>query len=287
MSAIPEVSRVVNADDNGPSVPPSGTNNIMALRASCPQFRILVIGKANAGKTTILHKVCNATPETKPIVYDQNGKKLRGGFFQKTSALFQKPTLQRGEHNIEHQITFPGSQFIFHDSRGFEAGAVGEMEIVREFIRKRSDHEQLKDKVHAIWYCVPMDDSRPLSDPELGFFKEGTWGVPVIAIFTKFDAQINITFGKLLEDGKTDQEAFQGASQYANKIFQEQYLSRLKAVPYQPKEWICLQDMDKPENNCSELIERTAAAIDDDGLRRLFISVQAKDLKLNIKQAIG
>ncbi|KDQ52738.1 hypothetical protein JAAARDRAFT_702142 [Jaapia argillacea MUCL 33604] len=278
MSAIQEVSRVINADDNGPSVPRSGAIDIMALRASCPQFRILVIGKANAGKTTILHKVCNATPETKPIVYDQNGKEA--------FSAFQKPTAERGEHNIEHQITYPGSHFIFHDSRGFESGSEGEMEAVRNFLKERSDHELLKDKVHAIWYCVPMDDSRPLSDPELSFFKEGTWGVPVIAIFTKFDAQINIAFGKLLEDGKSDREALQGACQYADKIFREQYLSRLKSVPYRPKEWMCLRDMDKPENNCSELVERTAAAIDDNGLRSLFISVQAKDLKLNIKQAI-
>ncbi|KDQ50352.1 hypothetical protein JAAARDRAFT_100931, partial [Jaapia argillacea MUCL 33604] len=246
------------------------------------QFRILVIGKANAGKTTILHKVCNATPETKPIIYDQNGKEVRSNDHQASLLSL----VQRGEHNIEHQITFPGSHFIFHDSRGFESGSVDEMVTVRNFLRVRSDCELLKDKVHAIWYCVPMDDSRPLSDPELSFFKEGTWGVPVIAIFTKFDAQINIAFGKLLENNKSDQEAFQEAPQYAEEVFQEQYLSRLKSVPYQPKKWMCLKDMNKPENNCSELVEKTATAIDDNGLRSLFISVQAKDLKLNIKEAI-
>ena len=47
-----------------------------AIRRECPQFRILVIGKANAGKTTILRKVCNATPDAKPIIYDAQGKKL-------------------------------------------------------------------------------------------------------------------------------------------------------------------------------------------------------------------
>ncbi|KDQ53275.1 hypothetical protein JAAARDRAFT_137109 [Jaapia argillacea MUCL 33604] len=255
----------------------------MALRASCPQFRILVIGKANTGKTTILHKVCNATPETKLIIYDQNGKEVHSNDHQgwRTDG-----TESRGEHNIEHQITFPGSHFIFHDSRGFESGSVDEMVTVRNFLRVRSDRELLKDKVHAIWYCVLMDDSRPLSDPELSFFKEGTWGVPVIAIFTKFDAQINIAFGKLLENNKSDQEAFQEAPQYAEEVFQEQYLSRLKSVPYQPKKWMHLKDMDKQENNCSELVEKTAAAIDNNGLRSLFISVQAKDLKLNIKEAI-
>jgi hypothetical protein len=43
-------------------------------RYKCPYFRILVIGRANAGKTTILEKVCGVTKGTKPIIYDQNGK---------------------------------------------------------------------------------------------------------------------------------------------------------------------------------------------------------------------
>ena len=47
------------------------------IRAECPQFRILIIGKANAGKTTILRKVCNAKPDAKPIVYDAEGKEVR------------------------------------------------------------------------------------------------------------------------------------------------------------------------------------------------------------------
>ena len=47
------------------------------IRDECPQFRILIVGKANAGKTTILHKVCNAEPDAKPIIYDAQGKKVK------------------------------------------------------------------------------------------------------------------------------------------------------------------------------------------------------------------
>ena len=46
------------------------------IRAECPKFRILIIGKANAGKTTILRKVCNAKPDAKPVVYDAEGKEI-------------------------------------------------------------------------------------------------------------------------------------------------------------------------------------------------------------------
>lgn len=43
-------------------------------RARCNQFRILIIGRANAGKTTILQKVCGTTE--KPTVYNDKGKKV-------------------------------------------------------------------------------------------------------------------------------------------------------------------------------------------------------------------
>ena len=43
-------------------------------RYLCPYFRILVIGRANAGKTTILEKVCGVAKETEPIIYDNHGK---------------------------------------------------------------------------------------------------------------------------------------------------------------------------------------------------------------------
>ena len=41
----------------------------------CPHFRILVMGRANAGKTTILEKVCGVARGTQPIIiYDVNSE---------------------------------------------------------------------------------------------------------------------------------------------------------------------------------------------------------------------
>ena len=37
-------------------------------------FRILVIGRANAGKTTLLKRVCNTTEE--PCIYDEKNNSL-------------------------------------------------------------------------------------------------------------------------------------------------------------------------------------------------------------------
>lgn len=47
---------------------------VLKEQYKCPHFRILVIGRANAGKTTILEKVCGVQSGTEPIIYDQNGK---------------------------------------------------------------------------------------------------------------------------------------------------------------------------------------------------------------------
>jgi hypothetical protein len=45
------------------------------LRKMIGQFRVLIIGRRNAGKTTILRKVCDTTDN--PEIYDTNGKKVR------------------------------------------------------------------------------------------------------------------------------------------------------------------------------------------------------------------
>jgi hypothetical protein len=88
--------------------------------------------------------------------------------------------VQRGEHDIEHELIFSRHDgYVFHDSRGMEAGSDDELKIVQDFVQSRSQKRRLKDKLHAIWfvplgifnykftnvflfrYCVPMDSARP------------------------------------------------------------------------------------------------------------------------------
>jgi hypothetical protein len=59
---------------------------------------------------------------------------------------------QRGIHDIENEMVFrsnPG--FIFHDSRGFEAGGVDEVKKVKAFISQRAKEGALRDQLHVIW----------------------------------------------------------------------------------------------------------------------------------------
>jgi hypothetical protein len=61
--------------------------------------------------------------------------------------------VQRGEHNIELELSFSSHKgYVFHDSRGFEAGDDRELKIVQEFIRRRSREGSLNARLHAIWF---------------------------------------------------------------------------------------------------------------------------------------
>jgi hypothetical protein len=62
--------------------------------------------------------------------------------------------MQRGEHEIEHEITFTNHDgYVFHDSRGFESGGENELKFVQEFVRRRSQERQLNQRLHAIWFA--------------------------------------------------------------------------------------------------------------------------------------
>ncbi|KAG6333105.1 hypothetical protein ID866_5980, partial [Astraeus odoratus] len=113
--------------------------NVRAQFARFRRFRVLVIGRANAGKITLLQRVCNTTDS--PEVFDERGNKV--------------PHLscnQRGCHDIENELVFrsnPG--FIFHDSCGFESGSVKELEDMKMFVTGRSVTTKLGNRIHAIW----------------------------------------------------------------------------------------------------------------------------------------
>ncbi|KAF8701246.1 hypothetical protein AX14_000509 [Amanita brunnescens Koide BX004] len=282
---------------------------MLKKRHKCPHFRILVIGRANAGKTTILEKVCGVARGTQPIIYDKRGIKLKvpkpepnpepsqkhGKFKLSIKQLLNRksvpsttdltPSVERGIHDIEHQITYPGSNFIFHDSQGFEAGASKELDIVWKFIEKCSIAVEMKDQLHAIWYCIPMDSPRPLLSAELEFFNKGTDKVPLVVIFTKFDAQI-IQESVKLSDLENYQKRWAKAREKADITFQSTYLAKVLRTQHPPKAFLRLEDMHKPDKNCSELTQETANAIDDSTLQQLFVSMQMNNLGLCVKSAL-
>ncbi|KAG2337841.1 hypothetical protein BDR05DRAFT_1004716 [Suillus weaverae] len=176
------------------------------------RFRILIIGRANAGKTTILQRVCNTRDN--PEIYNCAGEKID------PAAL--KASRERGEHDIENEMVFQSNPgFVFHDSRGFEAGGESEFDQVKAFITSRSKEPKLKNQLHAIWYCIPMDEaSRSFTKGEIKFFSQcDTGSIPVMVLFTKFDALYDVEFAQLRKEETPWKDAKELAPKHAEESF--------------------------------------------------------------------
>ncbi|KAJ7847725.1 hypothetical protein B0H14DRAFT_2583421 [Mycena olivaceomarginata] len=244
------------------------------LRKKCGHFRILVIGRANAGKTTILKKVCDSTKD--PKIFIPTGKKLK----------------------------YPSVKVHFHDSRGFESGSVKETEKVKAFIEKRAATRDLSEQLHAIWYCLPTDTQRPLLEADTQFFNYSGTGkgefsllslprltergckVPVIAIFTKFDGLVTTAFQNLRAEGKTRQEAMADAPNMAQRILTTDYIDQLKKMNFSPSDLLYGSDMREKTSTCIELMAKTANSLNENALRLLLVSVQRNNLGLCIYYAV-
>ncbi|KAH9011199.1 hypothetical protein EDB84DRAFT_1279257 [Lactarius hengduanensis] len=225
------------------------------------QLRVLIIGRHNAGKTSILQRICDTTDS--PIIY-RGGEEVRGPIFFSWS--------QRGEHNIDDELVFSNhTGYVFHDSRGIESGGREELRILQEFIRRKCGERRLADRLHAIWYCVPMDNQRPQLD--LRFFKDicPDQNVPVIAVFTKYD-QFRRNIKINVEDfGSPDDDI----SQVTEEHFQEYYLRPLG------------DDMHVQDMRCDDLIETTAAALNEDTVGLMLLAVQRNNLRSCVKTALN
>ncbi|KAF5344667.1 hypothetical protein D9758_016408 [Tetrapyrgos nigripes] len=236
-------------------------SNPSELPQKFQRFRILVIGRANAGKTTLLNRVCNTTEE--PCIYDEQARNLL------------EPTADRGIHDINQSFSFSSNpQFIFHDSPGFEKGGVKELEDVQQFIKNRAEAANVEDQLHAIWFCLVTNAAKPLSELEERFFKEKQFGnVPVIAIFTKFDDLVTLRYDDDLEDIEIRNDA---AAYVEDKIRKP-----LAEYDYPPSAYLCLEDMQTDDGNHQqqvvELIEKTIDSLSDHAVKSLSVSIQQND----------
>ncbi|KDQ18283.1 hypothetical protein BOTBODRAFT_28693 [Botryobasidium botryosum FD-172 SS1] len=315
------------------------------------RFRILIIGRANAGKTTILRAVCGVDEE--PDVYDREGNKItpvvdthhpvhgevnqatvistRSTFRSAWRSIYARllcrppasiltahpgepeelnlapsppprrepksilsPSSLRGEHHIDYELRFPSNPgFVFHDSRGFESGAAEELELVRKFIQEQASLGSMSEQLHAIWYCFPADSNRLMTAAEKEFFnKIDTGTVPVVAVFTKFDALDSAAFTAVSGPGVPFEVAKEMASQHATEKFNAEVVPLIEGLAHPPKAVVCLRNMhDRKipaviQKAASELVERTEAALDTDVLRKLLVQAQCVNVELCMKGAV-
>ncbi|KAI6157158.1 hypothetical protein BKA82DRAFT_796802 [Pisolithus tinctorius] len=249
---------------------------------SIKRFRILVIGRANAGKTTILQRVCNTVDN--PDIFDGKGNKI-------DSALV-RGSLKRGYHNIENALVFrsnPG--FVFHDSRGFEAGSAEQFDNMKSFVVNRAVAGCLRERIHAIWYCIPMTDyERTVTAAELKFFNECDTGhVPVIVLLTKADVLNFTAMEELLEDGLEIDEAQEKAVKKEKELL-ERWLAHVEGVlgkcKYPPKVCVPVKEMHEETADCTSLMQCTTNALNEEELQMLLVSTQRSSIALCIEYAV-
>ncbi|KAH8977024.1 hypothetical protein EDB86DRAFT_1350778 [Lactarius hatsudake] len=196
------------------------------------QFRVLIMGKVNAGKTTILQKICGTTDS--PIFYRENVWRQEEGILDPS---------------------------------------------VNGFIRRKCRERRLEDRLHAIWYCVPMDNRRPQLD--LKYFKDicPDRNVPVIVVFTKYDLFLRYVQMHVEDFGSPDDNV----SDVAEKLFQEHYLHPLG----DDVRFVRLEKMHRRPTRCDALIETTGAALNEDIVGLMLLAVQRDNLGLCVKTALN
>ncbi|KAG8985690.1 hypothetical protein FRB93_005759 [Tulasnella sp. JGI-2019a] len=242
------------------------------------QSRILIIGKANAGKTSILKKICG---ESVPIVLDRDGNPV-------TDHNTLDPTLARGMHDIEYEIIYPSRPgFSFYDSRGIESGSTEELDKVADFITRRSI-APLEERLHATWVCLSLDDERPVGEAELRMLGvKNPREIPVVVVFTKYDGLETRALNTLRREGfLKPREAFRAMAATAEGLFKEHWLNRIYTTEPPKPPYVRLKDLDKPQGKCDDLLDCTADMLRENRpAQKIFVLAQSYSPEKRLKYA--
>ncbi|KAI9438752.1 hypothetical protein H4582DRAFT_195796 [Lactarius indigo] len=159
------------------------------------RFRILVLGKSQSGKSSLIK-----------AVFDVD--------------MAAAPGSQHG--NADINVGFrPGdnSHLVVHEYSGFKSGDSQSLETIWDFISYRTDASRsASERLHAIWICVPVSEAL---EGGLGEGVKAVLGmkkVPVLIVFTKFDllvsrVRFDITHGDIQTH---EQPGVQARAMYEN-----------------------------------------------------------------------
>ncbi|KAG1790648.1 uncharacterized protein HD556DRAFT_1488300 [Suillus plorans] len=138
-----------------------------------------------------------------------------------------------------------------------------------------------------------MDDPcRTFQRSEEKFFLECDTGrVPVVAIFTKFEALRPFAYGEIKKElkGVSSEERSKRIAERVEELFTKTGVCDRLCNPEnraRPKSYVRLQNMNKQNTNCDALLESTTLALDDEELRLCLVSTQQSNMELCMKCAI-
>ncbi|KAJ7225085.1 hypothetical protein C8J57DRAFT_1252932 [Mycena rebaudengoi] len=248
------------------------------------EFRVLILGRANAGKTTILERVAAGGAAVSEAEVRRQGELL--------PAQMIKGQSERGLHNVDDEIRFPSRPgFVFHDSRGVESGSAEELETLQQFVENRSSVTDIHEQLHAIWMCIPLDESRELFKGERAPFRWSKGAVPLIVIFTKRDGAVFKETSKIIDQITKDspgttvsrtakKEARGGAdSIVTNRVNElEEELRHLNDTLAFLTTSGMQERTDDTDNTCQQLIELTEESLTGPRIKTLLSAVWGRNL---------
>ncbi|KAJ6590738.1 hypothetical protein B0H10DRAFT_2233548 [Mycena sp. CBHHK59/15] len=242
------------------------------------EFRVLILGRANAGKTTILERLTEAAMDEAEV--RRKGKVLPGQTIRGQS--------DRGLHNVEDEIRFPSRPgFVFHDSRGFEAGSSEQLSIVQQFVETRSSATDLREQLHAIWMCRPLDDSREFEkEKEPLRWSKGL--TPLVVIFTKRDGAVSKETSQIIKEkkiisraGKKEARAM-ADSQVTNRVNELEGELRQLSLANGAVAFLTTSGMEErtvdTEKACQQLIDLTEECLSGPTVKTLLSTVWGRNL---------
>ena len=134
------------------------------------------------------------------------------------------------------------------------------------------------------------------------------WPVPIVVLFTKFDALLPVALGELARADRRlpAQERLLKAKALVDGIFSRADIwGRLSKMTYPPKScarmeglydvflhryWVLpftnMLGMHRSNEGCNCILENTAAVLGEENLQMLFVSAQETNIALCIKYAV-
>ncbi|KAJ7217265.1 hypothetical protein GGX14DRAFT_541788 [Mycena pura] len=177
----------------------------------CPEFHLLVVGRSKAGKSSLVRHAFG----------------IEMNIAQ--AASHPEPT----EWNLNVGLkSMQNPRFVIHEFVGYETAELQIFEGAGKFLQYCSgDNVPLKDRVHAIWICIPvlsMDGHvfQPADEALLKLIK-----VPVVVVFTHFDVLINLMGEEISESSNmSSEEVKQLCLKRADARFRETCISPLEQI---------------------------------------------------------
>ncbi|KAJ7509209.1 hypothetical protein B0H11DRAFT_1791468 [Mycena galericulata] len=248
-------------------------------------FRVLILGRANAGKTTILERLMGAAMDKAEVRRD--GKVLPDQIVRGQT--------DRGLHDVEDEIRFPSKPgFVFHDSRGVEAGSTEELSIVQQFVEQHTSTVRLNEQLHALWMCFPLDESRELFEGEKAFFHWEKGAAALVVIFTKRDGAVLKETSRIIEEiigGSQEHTVTRAIRKEARQRAEIEVTNRVNAleqelrglsIPNSSIVFLTTGGMEeqtvKTDQACQQLIDLTEHSLTGPTLKTLLAMVWGRNL---------